>query len=363
MSQMKSERDYNFLGELAMPTISSNGKKYQLSGTLNPFQLEMQIHLVDWKRENYPTIKPGMYRDHPNDAIILDDIASELPMIYTPIREELRQHIEKTHFRLHKHFNHVASSQAANINLFLPVVTHPKADTILRSLKPDLARIDRTRLDHGYRMEYWDGIDEFDGEKKSEGCLADHSNVSGTDADIAIAYINHGGEPCLWLIEHKLTEAEFTACGGFKSPGRKARHDCTKSFSQIIENTSLCYYHDVRKFNYWEITEENQSFFVNHNQFDQCPFQGGLNQLWRNQVLGFGIENETGLPYKHVTFSVVKHPRNNYLDKSLKDYRKLIANNPKFTSFTSLDVVDATVKIGNPELDNWIAWYKDVYAI
>jgi hypothetical protein len=66
----------------------------------------------------------------------------------------------------------------------------------------------------------------------------------GTDADIAIAYRNPVGTLCLWLIEHKLTEAEFHACGGFKSNGRKARPDCdcSRSFADIQENKDTCYH-------------------------------------------------------------------------------------------------------------------------
>jgi hypothetical protein len=50
----------------------------------------------------------------------------------------------------------MASSQAANINLFLPVLLHPAADANLASLKPDFAALARSELDHGYRIEFWD---------------------------------------------------------------------------------------------------------------------------------------------------------------------------------------------------------------
>ena len=90
---------------------------------------------------------------------------------------------------------------------------------------------------------------------------------------------------------------------------------------------------------------------------------GGLNQLWRNQLLGLSIEQDERQPYKHVTFSVVKHPRNTYLDQSLADYKHLIANNPKFSVFTSKDVLDAAAGPSDPELDKWIAWYRDLYAL
>jgi hypothetical protein len=198
----------------------------------------------------------------------------------------------------------------------------------------------------GFRIEFWDG-----NSNQEKGILKDHSAIAGTDSDIAIAYYNTTDELCLWLVEHKLTEAEFTVCGGFKSKGRdNKRHLCNKSFSAIIRNKELCYYHDGPKYEYWNITEANQSFFVNHAKHRSCPFKGGMNQLWRNQLLGFALEKQG--KYKHVHFSVVHHP-----DKDLTN------NNPKFSVLTSADVVRAASNIEDEELGMWIAWYKELYLV
>ena len=91
--------------------------------------------------------------------------------------------------------------------------------------------------------------------------------------------------------------------------------------------------------------------------------QGGLNQLWRNQLLGLSIEQDERQPYRHVVFSVVKHPHNKHLDKSLAKYQSLIANNPKFSVFTSADVIASATALDDPELDQWIAWYRNLYAL
>jgi hypothetical protein len=64
-----------------------------------------------------------------------------------------------------------------------------------------------------------------------------------------------------------------------------------------------------------------------------------------------------------VYFSVVKHPRNTSLDRTIVEYQQLVANNPKFSIFTSADVVDAAEKLHDSELNQWIAWYKDLYAL
>jgi hypothetical protein len=236
---------------------------------------------------------------------------------------------------------------------------HSNANEILKIIKPDFNKLAADYLYKGFRIEFWDG--NSDNEK---GLLNDHSAVAGTDSDIAIAYYNNENELCLWLIEHKLTEGEFTECGGFKSKGRdKTKHICEKSFNDILESKNLCYYHDVSKYKYWEITDNNKSFFQNVNGINECPFKGGLNQLWRNQLLGFAIEKDNNQPFKKVTFSVVKHPKNNYLNDSISKYETLINNNPKFSVFNSSEVIKAAESINDPSLNEWIKWYKELYNL
>lgn len=336
-----------------MKVITQGGNTYRLSNLLSPFQEQMYIHLIDWKRKHI-TEESGKAFGNTYDAILPDKIAKNHPHVYVGIRDTLLKHKEKFGFRFHKHFSHMASSQAANINLFLPILHHPQAAAILSRIKPDLVRLATERLDHGYSIEFCDGL---------PGRLNDKTNVSGTDADLAIAYYNQDEKLCLWLIEHKLTEAEFTKCGGYKSKSRQPRHDCKKSFAELVENPSLCYYHEAKKFRYWEITQANRDFFPNHAKQTACPFIGGMNQLWRNQLLGLAIEKDANQPYEAATFSVVRHPRNSALCKTIADYQNLICDNPKFTAFTSLDVIAAAEAHADQELQTWINWYKELYNI
>lgn len=336
-----------------MRVLKKEGKAYRLPSLLNPFQEQMYTHLIDWKRKHIGNAS-GTSHGIPYDAILPDEVAENRPLIYPAIREALQSHLQRFPFRIHTYFNHMASSQAANINLFLPILRHPQASAILNRLKPDLARLATEYLDHGYRIEFWDA---------PHGCLGDKSKVAGTDTDLAIAYYNHERKLCLWLIEHKLTEAEFTTCGGFRSKGRLPRHDCDTTFAELVENPAPCYYHDVRKFNYWQITAANQGFFPNHKAFTHCPFQGGMNQLWRNQLLGLGIEQDERQPYRQVTFSVVRHPRNIVLNKTLEEYQALIDDNPKFTTFTSTEVIAAAEAMADKDLQAWTKWYRELYDV
>lgn len=336
------------------------GKTYKLPGSLTPFQEEMYVHLINWKWKNI-TEDVGYYNFKGNqieyDAILPKSVHNKFPLIYLPILKDLKTLREKYYFKFHQHFNHMASSQAANVNLFLPILLHPKANEILNLLKPDLKSLAIDELYKGFRIEFWDG-----NSNKERGLLKDHSSLSGTDSDIAIAYYNHNQELCLWLIEHKLTEKEFTECGGYKSKDRdKAKHLCHKNFLEILSNKNFCFHHDFKGREYWNLTEEYKSFFVNHTKHNSCPFKGGMNQLWRNQLMGFALENAK--MFKEVYFSVVKHPENKSLDESINQYKDLINHDNKFSVFDSKSVIDKVAKLNDSDLNDWLNWYKELYKI
>lgn len=346
-----------------MKSVSFDGKEYRLPNELNSFQKDLYVHLIDWKWAHI-SMEPGVSHNQEFDAILPDSFEREgtSPLIYQGVANVLEAHRSKNDFRIHQYFYHMASSQAANINLFLPILHHSAVNSILREIKCDFASLAPQELDNGYCIEFWGG--NTDKENDDTGLLGDKSKISGTDSDIAIAYHNHEGELCLWLIEHKLTEKEFTVCGGFKSKNRKKEnenYDCDKSFSDILENKSLCYYHGKHGFHYWDVTDEHQSFFINHTSHASCPFRGGMNQLWRNQLLALALEKEG--KYKHVFFSVVKHPGNTSLDKTLTAYQNLINNNQKFSVFTSAEVLRVAERYSDPNLSEWINWYKTLYKI
>jgi len=343
-----------------MQELTFKGQIYKLPDALTDFQREMYIHLIDWKRHNI-TEEAGINRyngqDIQYDAILPKSIWEDLPHIYPDKLQALKQHQKEFPFKFHKYFYHIVSSQAANINLFLPLLLHPRAQEVLVKLKPDIMKIANDKLDNGFRLEFW-------GASAGKGLLNDHNSRAGTDADIAIAYYNINRELCLWLIEHKLTEKEFTECGGFKSNRKQPYRycNCDSSFSEILANPELCYYHDKCKYRYWEITRDNQVFFRNHDRFKSCPFRGGMNQLWRNQLLAFSLEERTR-PYKHVYFSVIRHSRNSSLDKTISEYKDLTANNAKFSVFTSADVINSAGSLLDSKLDKWTTWYRELYNL
>ena len=321
-------------------------KEYRIPSNLSDFQRSMYIHLIDWKRRHL-TEKPGHYAGHAYDAVLPEELKGQLPHLYKPIRQRFFDHQRTFHFKTHKFADHMASSQVACANLFLPIMVHPNvASTILKTVKPDLETIAMDQLDSGFRIEFWDDV--RNGIPDQKGLLGDHNRSTGTDADFAIAYRNHQGELNLWLIEHKLTEQEFTTCGGAKSKGRQSgKHSCDL-IADILKNPDLCYYQSACHYNYWNITAQHPDEFPRENLLKNhgCPFIGGLNQLWRNQLLAIAIENSSDWPYKKVFFSVAHHPKNFAPTASMQAFAALAGHSGRFFSFTSDRLVEQAKTVG-----------------
>lgn len=329
------------------------------------FEDNVTDSLLRYKNKNI-TAEDGCFRGRSNDKVLPDKFAQEFvetpAMLFSGIVDTWKD-IQRSAFKYKPHiyaFTHIASSQTACVNLFIPILTSGKANEILKEsgIAPkDFDHIDSDSLYKGFQFEF--GVGEL---------LEDKSGVV-TDSDVAIAYINKNKERCLWLIEHKLTETDFTHCGGYKSKSKvheenpQYKENCkTCSLEEILSDPKLCYYHAVSNYKYWDIMKGgDKEFFKGEYDEKGCPFRKGMNQLWRNQLLAMALEKQTPNVYKHVCFSVVKHPDNPSLDKTIEDYKKLTNDSPKFSVFTSLDLIRAAEK--DPELKEWIAWYKKVYHI
>ncbi len=324
-----------------------NQEKYKLPGSLTPFQEAFFIHLIEWKWKHL-TREPGIFKDREYDAILPESFKAQHYPLYRPIVDEV---LKNHSFKLHKHFGHMASSQAACINLFTPILINPDAATkILREVNPSFNRLATDHLESGFQFEYWD-----------EGNpLNDHTPAAGTDSDIAIAYYDDNNDLCLWLIEHKLTEKEFSTCGGYRSSGNSHKEWCRSRAA--IDDNEKCYYQYACDYRYWQLSG-NSGLFDSAvlRQSAECPFLGGVNQLWRNQLMAHAIESKG--EYKRVHFSVVRHHENPHLEETMARYRELLTDQSVFDTFTSRDLVLAADSMEDPELKQWVKWYSELYRI
>lgn len=321
--------------------------KYRIPSLLTDFQLSMYLHLIEWKWKNL-TKEPGVYKGIKYDAILPDEYKDKYHPLYQPLVTELTKH----KFKTHKHFGHMASSQAACINLFLPILKDKKfADTILPRINHKFKELAVDQLEKGFQFEYFDQANP----------LNDHNDAVGTDSDVAIAYYDKSGSLSLWLIEHKLTENEFTTCGGYKSKGNKTKGYC-RNGHLILNDYSKCYYQYHCDYRYWEISDRSNIYNLNSlKKKTECPFIGGENQLWRNQLLGYAIKEKR--LFKSVHFSVVHHPDNHDLDLTIEQYKKILKRSDLFESYTIRDFIIAAKSINDKDLNNWISWYSGLYKI
>ena len=231
-----------------------NGVKYYLPNKLTSEQEAIYVHIINWKRKNITTQK-GLYKGHEYDAIFPEE--TSLPrMLYMPIIPLLEK-MQQGYFayKPHKFAFHAISSQTACINLFMPLLLSEEADRIIPLIPgcpSDFSKIARDKLFNGFCFEYW-GQDI----KQGTGVLNDHTKQAGTDADVAIAYYNMEDKLCLWLIEHKLSEKEFTVCGAYKSKANRNKDNCTQcNLMDIAKEPQKCHYHTIG-YKYWDTLKQN----------------------------------------------------------------------------------------------------------
>lgn len=331
--------------------------------TYRDFKSKVYGSLIKYKKEELRIAERGVSsRGVAHDCLLPEPYrSSDIPvMIYEGIIDVVKE-IQNGEYAYKPHIaasSNVASSQTACINLFVPILESNHADDILKKsgIAPkNFDHIDRNKLRKGYCFEYWDS--QTEGKK---GLLGDHTPHAGTDSDVAICYINKEGNSCLWLIEHKLTEKEFTTCGAYRSKHnpKELKQNCLNCrLEDFYNDHNKCHYHKNCGYYYWEIMEHtnSQKFFSGTYIKHGCPFRGGMNQLWRNQMMALELERR-GL-FKDVFFSVVSHPDNIYLDNSINEYKQLTNDNNKFSNFKSCSLVDAALDY----LPEWARWYKRAY--
>ena len=157
------------------------------------FQKCVYQYLTSYKEENI-TKECGTYKGEKRKEFLPESYWNEeVPaMLYSGIRETVKD-IQKSEFRYKPHlfaFKHVASSQTACINLFVPILESEHVNEILKSIDAcpkDFKEINRDALKNGYRFEFWDSTDENDKgllgdhSKQAEGCLSGSIAPGGPD--------------------------------------------------------------------------------------------------------------------------------------------------------------------------------------
>lgn len=159
----------------------------------NDFRQKIYSYLINYKKEVLRIESKGVSaRGGEHDCLLPQPYRdANIPvMLYEGIKTTVEE-IQASDFAYKPHLAasaHVASSQTACLNLFVPILESEHADQILKEsgvAPEDFDHIDREQLRKGYCFEYWDST-----LKGNKGILGDHSPHAGTDSDVAIAGIN-----------------------------------------------------------------------------------------------------------------------------------------------------------------------------
>jgi len=282
-------------------------------------------------------------------------------LFYEECANDIKSFQQKRGFDFHRFVKkpHIASSQAACFNLFMPIMKSDRAVDVLKAVKPDIASIDYSHLEKGFAFEYWRDEPNNDG---SKGLLGDHSTQAGTDADFALSYIDNKDNHCLWLVEHKLTESEFTRCNVVHNGKHPIEEKlcCTFDVKSLIDNPLKCYYSNTKHYRYWECTKKYIDSFPGLQSITKvgCPFADGMCQLWRNVLLARTAQEKYG--YEKVYFSVVKPDGNTALNESIKQFKGIV-DEGVFSVFNPSTLVQAAKATPDSNLKDWAKWYSETY--
>jgi len=327
---------------------------------LNLFQNELYEHLINYKTKILKITSSGSFKGKTYSIILPEkDVNKNL---ITEYQQEINVYIKEKSIRKHIFFNHLASSQVACFNLFFPLKKNKElANFVFSILLPEFNEL----ID--IEFEYYNRENDYLNEKRNN-----RNNVAnvGTDSDIAIFYLNKNNEKILCLIEHKLSENNFTYCNAVKSKNNTDKQVCNKF---DFNKTDTCYYQIGKGYNYWKITKDSNSFFdleklqkVN----ELCPFKTSLQQLWRNMLLASAIENDKDNEIKRAYFGVVFHENNmdlwkingNMQYKRADDFFKsFLKDKDKFFTITLQKIVER-INLYDKNVD-WLSDYCDKYKI
>ena len=155
---------------------------------MNPFQQKLYTHLIQYKLNtlNLPSSEDKSL----NDVQLSKE--NRYFNLLEPNRADTIDYIKSNGIKEHIHFNHLASSQAACLNLFMPLrKNHELANLVLKQIIPGFHKL----ID--IQFEYYHENDYLGEGRKNKGI----ANV-GTDADVAIFYTDGDGNQNIYATPH-----------------------------------------------------------------------------------------------------------------------------------------------------------------
>ena len=309
------------------------------------FAVSLQEHLEDWRREV----------DGKSDRMW----KSWMDGIYPEYRQIAEEVVSADSVKLHQYAAHLRSSQVFAFNLFLP-----------------FREGNRARLSERVTEAIGTGIsiDEVGFEWVPPGALLgeiDGDRPIGNEPATAVDVILRGrlwdGRRAAVLLEVKLSEPDFTHCGGRDSPGNDKKHICA-SAARFVENPNDCYLRRPqrrqRDRRYWEIfTSSHGSVLAAFPGVDtegQCPFAYSMQQPMRNLAIARGLEQDQDIDVDQAWFGLCAHDENTNVAEHWEEWKSLLAESTLAPTIPSSEIVRVGEAAG---LHDWAAWMRAKYRL
>ena len=277
--------------------------------------------------------------------------------IYAPYRDLASTVQRSDDVRLHKYAPHLLSSQAFAFNLFLPFWEGNR-----RRLSACVSALAATRLTIDRLQFEWVPPGRLLGEIVGERPVG---GEPATAADVLLWCRLDNGQRAAVLIEVKLSEGDFTHCGGRYSRGNR-RQDVCKSARLFMRDPSACYLRrpvrQRRDRRYWEIFAQSHgsvlSAFPQTDLDGSCPFAEGLQQPMRNLAIARGMEQE-GIA-DQAWFALCAHDANLDISARWAEWSRLLPEPSHAPVLPASEIVRAGEAEG---LKEWADYMRERYQL
>ena len=259
--------------------------------------------------------------------------------------------------RLHEYVEHLLSSQAFALNLFLPFREGKR-----ERLSECVSTVIGTRIFVDEVRFEWVPPGALLGELEGDRPVGEER---ATAVDVVLWSRLEDGRRAVVLIEVKLSEEGFTTCNGRDSRGNRRKHVC-KSARLFLSDSNACYlrrpWRKRRDRRYWEIfTSAHGSVgdaFPGTALDGPCPFAGNAQQPMRNLAIARGLEQEGTVA--EAWFVLCAHDDNPDVRKHWNEWAELLPEPAMAPRLPASAVVGAGEADGNRA---WARWMRERYRL
>lgn len=277
--------------------------------------------------------------------------------IYPAYRDLAETSVRADAVRLHNQAAHLRSSQAFAFNLFLPFREGKRAQ-----LSEHVSRLLGSQLTIERVQFEWVPPGGLLGEIAGDRPVGDEP---ATAADVVLWSRLKNRRRSAVLLEVKLSERNFTPCGGRDSRGNQ-REDVCQSAALFMRDPNACYLRrpvrQRRDRRYWEIFARNygcvRQAFPHADLSGPCPFAYDMQQPMRNLAIARGME-QAGM-VQQAWFALCAHDENPDVAAHWAEWTRLLPE----PSLAPILPASEVIGIGEAEgLTDWAGYMRERYQL